>query len=92
MESSSDPRRLLRLTGDYPHCLYTEPENGMANVMTAELAWRLRSERGLNIYGEDQQYENPRLAEIAKWQNALFIQLEQLDRELEAMAKAKETT
>ena len=55
-------------------------------LIDANLAWRLRSERGLklNPYGN---YATSRLKEIAIKQHKLFEELDALDNELESLSK-----
>ena len=50
-------------------------------MITNEIAWNLRCERGL-LLPPDRDYENPRVKEIAKRQKELMDEMDALDNEL----------
>jgi len=50
-------------------------------AISNEMAWRLRSERGLSL-PTDREYESPRIAEIAKRQRELLDEYDALDVEI----------
>jgi hypothetical protein len=57
--------------------------------ISTELVWRLRFERGLNIGGKVEDYEDHRVGEIAVKFEALSKELTALDEELNKIYKEK---
>lgn len=59
-------------------------------ITTANLAWRLRKERGLLLPVKSAgEYSNPRLREIAIEQERLSADFARLDKEIETLAGAE---
>ena len=57
-------------------------------LITTEVAWRLRSERGLLLpIDNDAHYVDPAVAKIAKRQSELMAEMDQLDNELRRLAE-----